>query len=92
MSNETVVGGVYPVPPAQGGPAAAPAAPVVPETTGVHHTIQTPGTGVFERDQLSGMGDLTPELIDTPVSVDVVDDVSRSLRAVSCCMATSLRV
>ena len=70
MSNETVVGGSYPVPPAQGGSAAAPAAaPVVPQTTGTH-TIQTPGTGVFERDQLTGSGDLTPELIDTPVWTD----------------------
>lgn len=71
MSNETVVGGAYPRPPAQG-PASAPpsAPPVVPQTTGTHQTIQTPGTGVFEREQLSGKGDLTPELIDTPVWTD----------------------
>ncbi len=76
MSNETVVGGAYPGPPAQGGPAAAPAAaPVVPRTTGTH-TIQTPGTGVFEREQIGGMGDLTPELIDTPVWSD--DMVARA--------------
>jgi hypothetical protein len=73
VSNETVVGGAYPGPPAQGGPA-APA--VVPQTTGTHQTIQTPGTGVFEREQLSGMGDLTPELIDTPVWTD--DMVARA--------------
>jgi hypothetical protein len=76
VSNETVVGGSYPVPPAQGGPGGAPAAaPVVPQTTGTH-TIQTPGTGVFERDQLTGLGDLTPELIDTPVWTD--DMVTRA--------------
>jgi hypothetical protein len=69
VSNETVVGGAYPGPPAQGGPASTPA-PVVPQTTGTHQTIQTPGTGIFEREQLAGMGDLTPELIDTPVWTD----------------------
>ncbi len=78
MSNETVVGGAYPRPPAQGGPTSAPpsAPPVVPQTTGTHQTIQTPGTGVFEREQLSGKGDLTPELIDTPVWTD--DMVARA--------------
>ena len=57
MSNETVVGGVYGGPPGQqGGPTSAPptAPPVVPQPTGAHQTIQTPGTGVFEREQLVG--------------------------------------
>ncbi len=75
MSNETVVGGQF-QPPVQGGPVTAPPSappsgpPVVPQPTGTHQTIQTPGTGVFERDQLSGRGDLTPQLIDTPVWTD----------------------
>jgi hypothetical protein len=72
VTNETVVGGAYAGPPHQGGPTSAPptAPPIVPEATGVHQTIQTPGTGVFEREQLTGMGDLTPEMIDTPVWTD----------------------
>jgi hypothetical protein len=72
VSNETVVGGQYPGYPAQGGPTSSPpsAPPVVPQTTGTNQTIQTPGTGVFEREQLSDAGDLTPELIDTPVWTD----------------------
>ena len=72
MSNETIVGGAYPPPPGRGGAVSAPpsGAPVLPQPTGTHQTIQTPGTGVFEREQLIGKGDLTPELIDTPVWTD----------------------
>lgn len=78
MGNETVVGGQYagvPGPgstPPQGGPTSAPPSgpPVVPQPTGRNQTIQTPGTGVFEHEQLVGSGDLTPELIDTPVWTD----------------------
>jgi hypothetical protein len=72
VSNETVVGGPFPGRPAQGGPASPPpsAPPVVPQSTGTHQTIQTPGTGVFEHEQLAGTGDLTPEMIDTPVWTD----------------------
>jgi hypothetical protein len=74
VSNETVVGGQYPGRPAQGGPTSAPpsAPPVVPQRTGTHQTIQTPGTGVFEHEQLSGVGDLTPQLIDSPVWTDAM--------------------
>jgi hypothetical protein len=72
VSNETVVGGAFPGRPGQGGPTSAPPSgpPVVPQPTGSHQTIQTPGTGVFEREQLAEKGDLTPQMIDTPVWTD----------------------
>ena len=71
MTNETVVGGVYRARRSRAVPPHRPARrPSCPQPTGAHQTIQTPGTGVFEREQLTGMGDLTPELIDTPVWTD----------------------
>jgi hypothetical protein len=82
VSNETVVGGAQAVPPQPPGPTSLQptsppptlpppsAPPILPQVTGTDHTIQTPGTGVFERDQLVGHGDLTPQLIDTPVWTD----------------------
>ncbi len=55
MSNETVVGGAYPAAGAGWRRSAPPAARRSADDRDPY-TIQTPGTGVFEREQLAGEG------------------------------------